>query len=327
MSRQPQAGDLVPAATARVARAAFPKGTAARRMQGAWGRLSAARACAALVPPRGPPALAPARLARVPPTQFAAGRSDRQAAEAARGRRAWKYALCPEPADPGFASAVRSEFRARLPAQEREGRLFARRLARCREAGLARAGGSGPTRPGCWRRSGLSTGRSWSARRGGGGARPSGPPATGGSWTSTGARQNRRRARRWRPGAVRAPGAPAWRREVPAAETPRPVWGQRHQAPGAAGTPGWRAAGASPPGAVRITAPRDPAARRATKRAPRRTGDQAHPTEACGPAAPLLRARAQTTAAAPAARAARPASRRGRAAACLLPGAQRVAAG
>ena len=45
--------------------------------------------------PRGQPALSPARLALVTVLQFVEGLSDRQAADAVRGRIDWKYALGP----------------------------------------------------------------------------------------------------------------------------------------------------------------------------------------------------------------------------------------
>jgi transposase len=45
--------------------------------------------------------------------QFAAGLSDRQAADAVRGRIDWKYALGLELTDPGFNHTVLSECRTR----------------------------------------------------------------------------------------------------------------------------------------------------------------------------------------------------------------------
>ena len=55
MSLQPQAVSVVPEDTARVARAAFPKGNAYLRMHDELGRLSADRDCAALFPTQGQP--------------------------------------------------------------------------------------------------------------------------------------------------------------------------------------------------------------------------------------------------------------------------------
>jgi transposase len=65
-------------------------------------------------PRPGQPAEAPARLALVLVLQFAEGLSDRQAADAVRGRIDWKYALALELTDPGFDASLLSEFRTRL---------------------------------------------------------------------------------------------------------------------------------------------------------------------------------------------------------------------
>ena len=141
MTLHPQATYTVPEDTARVARAAFPKGNPYLRMHDELGRLYADQDFAALFPTRGQPALAPAQLALVTLLQFAEGLTDRQAADAVRGRIDWKYALCLELADPGFHSSVLSECRARLLAGGAEALLFERLLARCREAGLLQARG------------------------------------------------------------------------------------------------------------------------------------------------------------------------------------------
>jgi len=131
----------VPEDTARVARAAFPKGNAYLRMHDEVGRLYADHDFAARFPTRGQPALAPAQLALVTLMPFAEGLSDRQAAEAVRARIDWQYARCLELDDPGFDYAVLCAFRARLLAHEQEALLFDRLLARCRAAGLVRARG------------------------------------------------------------------------------------------------------------------------------------------------------------------------------------------
>src|SRR5436309_1806587 len=141
MSLQPQAVYAVPEETARVARAAFPKGNTYLRMHDELGRLYADRDFAALFPALGQPALAPAQLALVTLMQFAEGLSDRQAADAVRARIDWKYALCLELEDPGFDASVLSEFRARLVEGAQEARLLELLLARCRDAGLVRARG------------------------------------------------------------------------------------------------------------------------------------------------------------------------------------------
>ena len=68
--------------------------------------------------------------------QFVEGLSDRQAADAVRGRIDWKYALALELTDPGFDHTVLSEFRARLVAGEATLLLLDTLLARSRELGL-----------------------------------------------------------------------------------------------------------------------------------------------------------------------------------------------
>ncbi len=85
MSLRPQAIYVVPDETARVARAAFPKGNASLRMHDELGRLYADRDFAALFPTRGQPALAPAQLALVTLLQFADGLGRRRGARADQG--------------------------------------------------------------------------------------------------------------------------------------------------------------------------------------------------------------------------------------------------
>jgi hypothetical protein len=72
--------------------------------------------------------------------QFVEGLSDRQAAEAVRGRIDWKYALGLDLTDPGFDFSVLSEFRSRL-LQVGEGHVLDLVLERLRQAGLVKRGG------------------------------------------------------------------------------------------------------------------------------------------------------------------------------------------
>jgi transposase len=93
MSLQPQAVYLVPEETARVARAAFPKGNnLAMRMRDHLGSIFDDQQFAALFSPTGQPALSPHRLALATILQFAEGLSDQQAADAVRTRIDWKCA-------------------------------------------------------------------------------------------------------------------------------------------------------------------------------------------------------------------------------------------
>jgi transposase len=94
-----------------------------------------------LFPSRGQPAEAPWRLAIVLVLQYVEGLTDRQAAEAVRGRIDWKYALGLELSDPGFDASVLSEFRERLVAGQAATVLLDVLLERCKQRGWLKAGG------------------------------------------------------------------------------------------------------------------------------------------------------------------------------------------
>jgi transposase len=131
----------IPDDTARIARAAFPKGNAYMRMRDVLGVIYDDVQFADLFAVRGRPAEAPWRLALITVMQFAEGLSDRQAAEAVRARIDWKYALGLELTDPGFDFSVLCEFRARLVAGAAELRLLEALLAACQRQGLLKARG------------------------------------------------------------------------------------------------------------------------------------------------------------------------------------------
>ncbi|MFF8615156.1 transposase [Streptomyces sp. NPDC015350] len=135
----------VPEETARVARAAFPKGSPAIRIRDELGELFSEADFVGLHPSRGKPAWSPARLALVSVMQFAEGLSDRQAADAVRGRLDWKYLLGPEPADPGFDHSVLTEFRDRLIAGDAGIKLLDRVLEAATKHSLLKAGGRART--------------------------------------------------------------------------------------------------------------------------------------------------------------------------------------
>src|SRR5215210_7651702 len=92
----------VPHDTARIARAAFPRGNPYLLLRDRLGAVFGDADFADLYPALGQPAYAPWRLALVTLLQFREGLSDRQAAEAVRGRIDWKYLLALELADAGF---------------------------------------------------------------------------------------------------------------------------------------------------------------------------------------------------------------------------------
>lgn len=90
MSLRPEVIGPVPEETARVARAAFPKGNVYLRMRDVLGVVYDDVSFAPLYAARGRPAAAPWRLALVTVMQCAEGLSDRQAADAVQARIDWK---------------------------------------------------------------------------------------------------------------------------------------------------------------------------------------------------------------------------------------------
>ena len=114
MSLHPRLAVPVPEQTARMARAAFPKGTPYLTLRDELGTLYRDEDFSTLFPPCGQPALSPWLLALITILQFRDNLSDRQAAEAVRARMDWKYLLGLELDDPGFDFSVLCEFRARL---------------------------------------------------------------------------------------------------------------------------------------------------------------------------------------------------------------------
>ena len=141
MSLHPQPIAPVPEQTARVARAAFPKGNPYLTLRDQLGTIFQDEDFATLFPAWGYPGLPPWRLALVTIMQFRENLADRQAAEAVRARIDWKYLLSLELTDPGFDFSVLSEFRDRLLAGSAEALLLDKLLERCRTMGLLKARG------------------------------------------------------------------------------------------------------------------------------------------------------------------------------------------
>src|SRR6059036_1181337 len=141
MTLHPQHEFSIPDETARVARAAYPKGNLYLKRRDALGTIYQDESFAHVFPQNGRPVEAPWRLAFITVVQFIEGLPDRQAAEAVRGRIDWKYALGLELADPGFDASVLTEFRERLVAGQAETLLLDVLLERCKQRGSIRAGG------------------------------------------------------------------------------------------------------------------------------------------------------------------------------------------
>jgi transposase len=141
MSMHPQPIKEIPALTAEVARAAFPKGNPYMTLRDELGTIFEDEQFADLFPTRGQPAIAPWQLALIMLMQFAEDLTDRQTAEQVRARIDWKYALGLELSDAGFDFSVLSEFRSRLIAGAAETRLMNTLLSIAQDRGWLKAGG------------------------------------------------------------------------------------------------------------------------------------------------------------------------------------------
>lgn len=129
----------VPEDTARVARAAFPKGNPYLLLRDELETVYDDTQFTELYAQVGQPAEPPWRLALVTILQFAEELSDRQAADAVRSRIDWKYLLGLPLEDAGFHYSVLSEFRDRLIHGQQEQALLDQLLDRFRQRGLLKA--------------------------------------------------------------------------------------------------------------------------------------------------------------------------------------------
>jgi transposase len=311
----------IPEETIRVARAAFPRGNPYMAMRDALGPIYAEPQFAALFPHDGQPAESPAQLALVTIMQFAEGLSDRQAADAVRGRIDWKYTLALELTDPGFDASVLSEFRGRLIAGGAEGLLFETMLAHLRAQGLVKARGRQRTDSthvlaaihvlnrlecvGETLRQALNTLATVA-------------PDWLQAWVpSSWFDHYGRRFEDYRLPASKADryalaeqigtdgrllldqvyalDAPPWLREVPAVQTLRRVWLQQFYAGPPDEPVRWRVAEDLPSGPLLISSPYDPDARYSKKRETEWVGYKAHVTESCDDDVPHLITDVQTT--------------------------------
>ena len=126
----------VPPETARVARAAFPKGNRYMRMRDALGLIDPHALCGALYPQVGHYGEPPGRLALVPLRPCSEHLTDRQAAEAGRGRMDWKDARGLALTAPGLACSVLRALRTRLLAGAAAERFLTPMRARFSDRGL-----------------------------------------------------------------------------------------------------------------------------------------------------------------------------------------------
>lgn len=309
----------IPPETARIARAAFPKGHRYLRVADELDTLFTDEAFLTLFPTHGQPALPPWRLALVTLLQFAEGLSDRQAAHAVRSRIDWKYVLRLELTDSGFDASVLSEFRSRLLAGSAAFLLFDMLLAWCRDRQLVKARGRQRTdathilaavralnrievvgdtmrhalntlavaAPEWLRTASPSEWREHYARRAEDDRLPT--------------KQTARAARAlaighdgWRLlSAVDHADTPPWLREVPAVVILRRVWIQNYLWDGTQLQ--WREAGNIPPAAQFISSPYDAEAHYARKYTTQWVGYKVHLTESCEDDLPHLITHVETT--------------------------------
>ena len=317
----------VPEETARIARAAFPRGNVYLTLRDQCGSLFTDEQFAALFPACGPPAHAPWRLALVTLLQFAENLSDRQAADMVRRAVDWKYLLSLEITDPGFDYSLLCEFRTRLREGAAEFLLLETLLRYCREHGLLRPRGRQRTdathvlaavralnrlemlgetlrhtldvlaevAPDWLCRTAAPHLSVWAERYGrpfDEGRLPQGEAARDQLARQIGADGYRLLSYLW------APTAPDWLREVPAVGTLQQMWLQQYYREDPPhGLLRLRRPAELPPAPQRLVSPFDPDARCGRKRDLQWQGYKVHLTETCEPDAPLLITDVQTTAA------------------------------
>lgn len=320
MALHPRDFSTVPEETAQVARAAFRKPNPYLTLRDELDDIYQDNTFAPLfASSRGRPAESPGRLALVTVLQFAEDLTDRQAADAVRGRIDWKYLLALELTDPGFDYTVLSGFRKRVLEGGAEGQLLEALLQRLKEHRLIKERGRQRTdsthvlaairelnRLECvgetlryalnslavvvpdWLREHAEP--EWFVRYGQRCEQfrlPKGKAERAALGETIG-----------RDGyqlleLVYGPTAPAWLREVPAVETLRQVWVQQYYTEG--DHVRWRAGHELPPGALMIQSPYDTEARYSNQRSTKWTGYRVHLSETCEDDQPLLITNVETT--------------------------------
>ena len=126
----------IPEETIKVARAAFPKGNGCMTIRDTLGPLFSNDDFEVLFSPQGQTGQSPALLALVTILQHMEGLTDRQAADAVRGRIDWKYLLGLALTDPGFHYSILSPFRDRLLEGGLDAQLLEKIILRLKECNL-----------------------------------------------------------------------------------------------------------------------------------------------------------------------------------------------
>ncbi len=135
MLRVEDAIATIPEETALVAHAAFPNGNVYLWIRDELGQIYQDKDFAELYDERGQPGWSAWRLAMVCILQFMEDLTDRQAADAVRGRIDWKYLLGLELKDRGFDYSILSEFRSRLLTGQAESILLEKLLSHLKQTG------------------------------------------------------------------------------------------------------------------------------------------------------------------------------------------------
>lgn len=310
---------VIPEDTAKVARAAFPKGCGYMTLADKIGVVYQDSKFAPLFSDLGRPAESPGRLALISAMQFAEGLTDRQAAHAVRSRIDWKYVLGLELTDPGFDFTVLSDFRERVMRGGAEAQLLDDMLAQFKAGGFIKERGRQRTDSthvlaavrrvnrleciGETLRYALNTlatvAPEW--------LRPQIKP----DWVERYSDrmeqyrlpkgQEERQALAETMGAdghdllaaIYSTDAPEWLRQVPAVEILRRVWVQQFCVE--EGRMKWREAADLPPAPLMIESPYDVEAHFSTKRETNWVGFKVHVTETCDPDTPNLITHVETT--------------------------------
>jgi transposase len=319
MSLRPRPVGEVPESTIQVARAAFPKGCLAMRVRDELGPLFDDEQFAEVFSARGGPGLSPGMLALVSVLQFAEGLSDRQAADAVRGRIDWKYGLALELTDPGFDFSVLSEFRDRLIRGGIEQKMLETVLQRCSRLGLLRAGGRQRTDSThvlaavrtlnrmefvgetlrCALEALAAAAPDWLAKMISSEVVQRYGTRVDAYRFPKGADARARWARKVGTDgfalleAVYAPSAPTWLRQVPAVHILQMAWIQQYHRDDKGVR--WREAGDLPPGKVRLSSPYDLDAHYGVKRGSGWCGYKVHLSESCDDDTPHLITNVATT--------------------------------
>jgi transposase len=276
---------------------------------------------AELFPKEGQPAEAPWRLALVTVMQFVENLSDRQAADAVRGRIDWKYLLGLDLTDAGFDASVLSEFRTRLIDQHAEQLLLEKMLTLFGQKGWLKARGRQRTdsthvlakiralnRVLCvWEtmRAALNSlatvepnwlrahsHAEWVERYG---PRSEDSRVPLGDAAREAFAEEIGQQGRELLDALSAPTAPEWLHQVPAVEILRQVWVQNYQQ--IDNVVRWRSSENIPPPSRYIGSPYDEEAHYSKKRSTTWVGYKVHLTETCEAHLPLVITHVETTSA------------------------------